>query len=355
MAVDAYDILVVGAGPAGASAAAEAARRNRRVLLVERRAAVGVPVQCAEYIPAPLIGELEVDKQYIVQAITGLNTYLNNRLIQETRTNGFIIRRDVLDRLLADKARQKGARLLLNTKAIARDGKRVLLKTRGRQQAFSITARVVIGADGPRSTVARWLGTRPPDRIAAAQVRVPLVAGLDTAEVYFEPEIFGGYAWLFPRGAEASVGLGLKKRGDACPPLRILLDRFLRQRRNEGRIGEKVSQRISGWIPASPVDRIVYENILLAGDAAGQTHPITGAGIFPAVICGRMAGKWAARAAAANDLALLNRYRCEYAELFGETMQRARERRCFMEANWDRLDEIFKSCWVVFKEFYAVT
>ncbi len=347
-----YDILVVGTGPAGSSAAAEAAHKGLRVLMVERRPVVGVPVQCAEYIPAPLLGELDLEKRYIVQSVKGLKTFLNGREINDTPARGFIIRRNVFDHLLLEKAREKGAEVMLATRALSRSGDRVVIRTRNRP-AIEISAGVIVGADGPLSTVAGWIGAGRPPMIAATQVRAPLTAPLDHALVYFEPEFYAGYAWLFPRGSHANVGLGIRKKTNAAPPLAALLRHFLAQRLSGGLIGTKVSHRISGWIPSGLRDRIVHENVLLAGDAAGQTHPITGAGIFPAVTCGRMAGRWAARAASAGDISLLARYETEYLELFGDTMRRAGERRRQMEADWDRLGEILKHCWVVFKEYYA--
>ncbi len=354
MTADAYDILVVGAGPAGASAAAEAALRKMRVLVVERRSAVGVPIQCAEYIPKQLLGELDIAKRYIVQPVRGLKTYLENQLVKETPAQGFIIRRDYFDRLLIEKAVQNGARLELSTKALERNGDRILVQSKSCPPQ-TITARVIIGTDGPLSTVASWFDRRIESLIAAVQVRVSLVNRIDFAHVYFKPAFFGGYAWLFPRGADANVGLGLKKKKDSPFSPGHLLEQFLQQHFREGMIKTNISHRISGWIPAGLRNNIVHENIMLAGDAAGQTHPITGAGIFPAVTCGRMAGKWAAEAVGSNDLSLLVQYEQEYKDLFGDAMQRASERRRLLEANWDRLEETLKQCWVAFRGYYAAT
>jgi flavin-dependent dehydrogenase len=91
---------------------------------------------------------------------------------------------------------------------------------------------------------------------------------------------------------------------------------------------------------------------MLAGDAAGHTHPITGAGIVQAVTGGRMAGKWAARAVESGDLSYLSGYESEWLELFGDTLERGFERRRLLESKWDRLEEIFKYCWVTFKEYH---
>ena len=73
-----YDILVVGAGPAGSSVALEAAKNGADVLLVEKKKNVGVPVQCAEYIPKLLLNEINISQKSVVQDVYGLKTYLLN-------------------------------------------------------------------------------------------------------------------------------------------------------------------------------------------------------------------------------------------------------------------------------------
>lgn len=269
-----YDILVVGAGPAGASAAAEAARRKMRVLLVERRKVVGSPVQCAEYVPAPLVGELNIGKHYIVQSVRGMKTFFLNQEVKETPTPGCMIHRDIFDQILVDKARRKGADILLGAKVLSRNGNEVIVK-RKTMPALKINAGIIIGADGPLSTVGKWIDSTNRNLIAAVQIRVPLTRRLDFAQIYFSPEIYAGYAWLFPKGTEANLGLGAKQKGNHPPPLGKLLDQFISQRLSDGLIERKPSHIISGWIPSQPVQKIVHENIVLAGDAAGQTHPIT--------------------------------------------------------------------------------
>jgi flavin-dependent dehydrogenase len=69
---DSFDILVVGAGPAGGATALAAARRNARVLVVDRRQVVGLPVRCAEYIPAMLMGHLDLGESFLVQRTLGM-------------------------------------------------------------------------------------------------------------------------------------------------------------------------------------------------------------------------------------------------------------------------------------------
>ncbi|MCP4245986.1 MAG: FAD-dependent oxidoreductase, partial [bacterium] len=98
------DILVVGAGPAGSSAARAAAEKGLEVLVVERRDTIGVPVQCAEYIPAPLLGEIDLGRSVVVQSVSGMRTILPDGETTVMRSPGCMIRRDLFDQALARAA-----------------------------------------------------------------------------------------------------------------------------------------------------------------------------------------------------------------------------------------------------------
>lgn len=346
------DLLVVGAGPAGASAALEAAKAGMKVLVVERRPVVGVPVRCAEYIPAPLLGEVDLGNAYVVQSTRGMKTILPNGEVHETRAPGYAIKRDLFDQTLARAAEEAGARLLLSTRALYRDGGEVVLK--GKEEGASrVQAGVIIGADGPHSAVGRWMGNANRNLIPAVQVRVPLPRPMESTEVYFDKAFYGGYAWVFPRGDEANVGLGMKVRRGRNESLGKALKGFLSRLVQEGKVASTPTGLTAGWIPSEPLKKIVDRNMLLAGDAAGQTHPITGAGVFQAVAAGKMAGRCAASAVGGARLNRLSAYEEEWGDLFGESMDRAFRRRLLLEREWDRLEEVVKRCWVSFREYYA--
>jgi len=345
------DILVVGAGPAGTSAAREAALKGADVIVVERRAVVGVPVQCAEYIPAPLLGELCLPSDFVVQPLRGMKTFLNGRIVQEIAAPGYTIHRDAFDQALAEEARKAGAEILLSTRALSRAGSEVIIRKNGASSS-KVRAKVIIGADGPHSKVAGWIGSINRNLIPAVQVKVRLDHPMEFTEVFFDDRIYGGYGWLFPKGGEANVGVGMKKHLDSSRELGKRLVDLLSLLAGAGKIKGKLPGITAGWIPAEAPRAIHGENILLAGDAAGHTHPITGAGIPQAVIGGRMAGKWAADATVSGDMSLLANYESEWTELFGETLERGFSRRQLLERNWDRLEEIIKRCWVTFREYY---
>jgi flavin-dependent dehydrogenase len=280
-----------------------------------------------------------------------MKTILNGRTVQEIAAPGFTIRRDVFDQSLAEEARKAGATILVSTRVAARDGEDVLLG--GEVPSTSrVRAKIIIGADGSRSTVARWIASQNRNLIPAVQVKVRLDRPMEFTEVFFEDRIYGGYGWLFPKGDVANVGVGMKNRGDGSREIGRVLADFLSSLAGEGKISGKPYGIVAGWIPAEAPRAISGENILLAGDAAGHTHPITGAGIVQAVIGGRMAGKWAARAVESRDMSCLAEYECEWLELFGETLERGFSRRRLLESKWDRLEEIIKYCWVTFKEYH---
>jgi len=345
------NILVVGAGPAGTSAAATAACNGLQVLVVERRSTVGVPVRCAEFIPALLLGELNMGRHFVVQSVRGMRTILPDGEVTETRAPGLIIKRDLFDQALAREAARAGAEILLSTSVLSRNGDTVLLK--GENGLLShVKADVIIGADGPHSRVGRWIGSVNRNLIPAVQVRVPLVNPMEFTEVYFDREIYGGYGWVFPKGDEANVGVGIRKRKTGGQSMRKVLDHFVSRLIKEGKIKERPYGLTAGWIPAEPVRCVTRKNILLVGDAAGHTHPITGAGVPQAVICGHMAGKWAARAVEAGNMDVLSEYEKDWREFFGDTLERAFKRRQLLERDWERLEDIIKYCWIAYSEYY---
>jgi len=353
MMAEQWDILVVGGGPAGASTALSAARQGAKVLLVERRQHIGLPVQCAEYIPAMLNGQLGLKGDYIVQKIEGMRTFVPGQAVKEMTAPGYIIRRELFDQTLVNAARKAGAivRCATRVTAVNPHGDVTLVPREG--QAYRVRPRVIIGADGPRSTVGHWVGSVNRHLLPGVQMTLPLAAPLDYTEIYFDPRIIAGYGWLFPKGRVANVGLGMLRPEKGQPSLGKVLDGFIRRLKTHGKIHGGPVAHAAGWIPAEPVRNAVHGNVVLVGDAAGHTHSITGAGIFTAVTCGELAGTHAAAAAAANGMGILRAYDREWQDLLGDTLTRARCRRQRMETDWNSFDTIVKRCWVAFREYYV--
>lgn len=347
-----YDIVVVGAGPAGSSAAAAAAGAGMRVLVVERRRRIGRPVRCAEYIPGRLLGEAAAGRGFVVQTVEGMKTFIAGSLVQQAAAPGFMIHRDLFDAALADRAREAGAEIRTGTSAVGIEGGR--LSVRGPSGGIeTVGARVIIGADGPHSRVGRWIGSGNTRLIPGIQVRVPLAEGLSFTEVHFFDEIHAGYGWVFPKGAEANVGLGMKPVPGGPSPVEAL-GRFAGRLVKRGVIKAGFLGWTAGWIPAEPLRKFTSGNVYLAGDAAGHTHPITGAGVAQAVLGGRMAGAHAALAAAEGDPEAGGmKYEEEWRDMFAESHDRAWSRRLLLEDRWAEMEAVIRRCWVTFREYYA--
>lgn len=347
------DILVIGAGPAGGAAALAAALRGADVWVAERKPVVGTPVRCAEYIPAPLMGRLDIGTSFVVQRTETMKTFLPGESVQELRAPGFIINRDVFDQSLIRAAQDAGCQVMLSTRVCRRVSDRTVLLKGSSGQDMEIRAAVIIGADGPHSTAGRWVGAVNRNLLPGVQATLLLTKPMDWTEVHFDQEIHAGYGWLFPKGNVANVGIGFKKPPDRACNTRRILDGFINRLKSKAKVSGNPEQYAAGWIPAEQVRPAVYGNIALAGDAAGQTHPITGAGIANAVICGEMAGKWAARAAASGDVELLKQYDVQWRDFLESAHDRAFRRRLEMEAGWRDFPNIVKSCWVAFRDYYA--
>jgi len=347
------DILVVGAGPAGAAAARSAALKGADVLLIERRARVGEPVQCAEFIPAMLKGRVNLGNDFIAQKVAGMKTYRPGCETTVTRAPGYIIHRDRFDRALVRAAQEDGAKVMTATRAVERSESGVVMLHSGDGRKFEVAPKMIIGADGPHSTVGKWVGAVNSHLLPGAQVTLALTEPRDHTEVYFEEDIFAGYGWLFPKNKVANVGLGLKHGVQSKESLKKILDRFVDKLKSLGRVSGEPLGYAAGWIPSEPVRKTVYGSIALAGDAAGHTHAITGAGIFAAVLAGKMAGKWAGRAVNEKNPDLLNRYDEEWQDLMADTLDRAYQRRQYMETHWDDFQATVRKCWVAFRDYYA--
>ncbi len=342
------DVLVVGAGPAGAAAALEAARAGARVLLVERRRRVGAPVRCAEYLPLAAAGDLGLRREVAAQAVGQLVTHLPSGAVEVIRAPGYVVHRDRLDRDLVLRAVEAGAWLRTRARAVGRDGDDVLVAWG--DSVDRVRAAAIVGADGPGSTVARWIGNPPQPRAAGAQEVVPLARPVADAQVFFGPQWPGGYGWLFPKGAVANVGVAVEP-GLGVAPRRGLGELVaLLAARGVVRTGP-LARRTGGWIPVGgPRPRVQAGNVLLAGDAAGHTHPVTGAGIHHAVAAGILAGRLAARAAG-GDSGALGEYVPALAERFGPSLERAARRRArYVEGcrSGGPDDDLVRRTWVAF-------
>lgn len=285
--------MVVGCGPAGASAAAACAERGLSVLIIDRKRSVGVPLRSAGYVPARLRRRAWFDESCILQAVEGFRLFLPDGRTARAEAPGYILDRTRLDKTLTLHALECGADLANGT-VVGVSGPKVRFRREGREA--EVEGGVIIGADGPRSAVGRAIGATQVECMVTAQAEVGLRVPFSAAEVRFDRQCIGGYMWFFPSGRTARVGVGVP--APHAGSLRGLLSSFLGYLSGEGRIyREGVLGYSGGPVPVGGLPSPVQSGCaLLAGDAAGCADPVTGSGIYAAILSGTLAGRMASEA-----------------------------------------------------------
>jgi len=319
---DSYDVIVVGGGPAGSMAAKEIAQSGHSVLVVEKHREIGIPLCCAEATSLRSLGLfMEPDPKWVAAPINGAVLYSpdGTEVAVPWKDVGVVLERKIFDRHLAGLAGAAGAEVLVNTEAIAvnLDGdnvREVVLRSGGENRA--VKCRAVIGADGVESMIGAWTGmdTRlePEQLHSCAQYLVSNVDGpQDMVRFWVGHDVApGGYLWIFPKGnGMANVGLGIVASLAGNKKPEKYLDEFIAQKLPKAKIIEKMV----GGTPALGWDHpMVKGNVMLAGDAARLTDPLSGAGIAIAMASGSLAGKLVSDYIRTGDLTILKKYPREW-------------------------------------------
>ena len=307
------DVLVVGAGPTGSTAAKYAALGGAEVLLIEKRSEIGTPVRCGEGVAKRWLEEIGLapSREFICHEVDGARVIApdgTTLVLDETRAGnecGYVLERDLFDRFLAREAAKAGADIMIKTSAVdllRRDGRVVGARCEHMGDTFDVHADVVIGADGFESQVGRWAGleTHLRTRDIDACLQYTLV-GVDgdprLNDFYLGSCAPGGYAWVFWKEADvANVGIGvnlskIRDRADAKRYLDALIERTPSLARGE------IVEEVAGAVSVSlPLERTVAPGVMLAGDAARLIDPLTGGGILNGCLSGKYAGEIASEA-----------------------------------------------------------
>lgn len=310
------DMVVVGAGPAGSMAAKTAADEGLDVVLLEKRQEIGDPVRCAEGVSKVALAEMvEPDPSWIAAEVKGARIYApdgTSFVMTEDRAGsevGYVLERKVFDRMLAMKAAEAGAKVMVKTRALGlleENDVPTGITALHIGEKMDIEAPLIIGADGVESKVGRWAGIdtvlKPQDIEVGAQFLVQDVKiDGEYCEFFLGNEIApGGYIWAFPKGKNlANLGIGVQgSRSDPGMALR-LLQRFLKKHMPQA----KILELMAGGVPVSgPIESTTSDGVMLVGDAARQSDPITGGGIINAMRAGVMAGEVAAELVPQGDL-----------------------------------------------------
>jgi digeranylgeranylglycerophospholipid reductase len=322
-----YDVVVVGAGPAGSMAAKHAALNGASVLMIEKRQEIGSPVRCGEGLSRASMDEVGItpDRKWIATDVDGaiiVSPSGNKFVINEKQAGnevGMVLERDMFDKALAADAAKAGAEIMVKTEAVGliKEGDTIKgVKILSYGKPMDISAGCVVGADGYESQVGRWAGIdttlKPGDITSCFQYRLTNIKhNCRYCEFIIGSAAPGGYIWIFPKDEHtANVGIGvlltkLKKPGQ----VKEYLDRFI-QKDERLRNGQPLDA-VSGAVSVSPpVERTIMDGLLLVGDAARIIDSITGGGIANGCITGMYAGNVLGNAAQAGDFssAVLEEY-----------------------------------------------
>jgi len=290
-----FDVIVVGAGPAGSTTAEYAAKGGARTLILEKRKKVGYPVQCGEYLPilsdiqgilprAPNLEDLfDIPTGLIEKRLPLIRVHSPRGKTFDLPFEGYTVDRLRFDPHLASKAEKAGAELRTGTR-VMNVSNGVVKTTHG-----DYKGKVIVGADGPKSTVARSVGLPAPSQISQCLCCDMPGDFPAMTQMWFGKIAPGGYAWVIPKAKSANIGLGVQHH-ISKKPLTTLFREFKKQ------FGEKPNWTSGGPVPVSgPVKETVRGNVMLVGDAAGFIMASNGGGIITAMVAGREAGQVAAK------------------------------------------------------------
>lgn len=325
-----YDVVVVGGGPAGATAATELARAGHAVLLLDKPGRIK---PCGGAIPPRLIRDFAIPDSLLVAKIRSARMVApSGKAVDMPVGEGFVgmVDRQHFDPWLRARAEQAGADLreaAYDKITRTDDGSTLVHFTTGKGEAqarHTVRARLVIGADGACSPVGR---AEVPGHDTMKQVfayheivRVPApdAPGGDAVDatrcdVYYQgrhsPDF---YSWIFPHGDTASIGTGSAKKGFSLrSSIRAL-------RVATGLDGAETIRREGAPLPLKPLKR--WDNgrdVLLAGDAAGVVAPASGEGIYYAMLGGQLSAEAAKAFLATGDVRALAGARKQFMKLHG--------------------------------------
>ncbi|GAA4778991.1 geranylgeranyl diphosphate reductase [Novosphingobium ginsenosidimutans] len=316
-----YDVVVIGGGPSGATAACDLAEAGYKVLLLDR---AGRIKPCGGAVPPRLMEDFAIPQGLLVARARAARMIApSGRMVDmPVGETGYVgmVDRDVFDEWLRERAASAGAERRKGTfEAIERDdrtGPLVAYRDERGGELQRVRARLVIGADGARSAVARQeipgAGRNPCVFAYHEVIRAPLATAKgfdgDRCDVFYQGKLSPDfYAWVFPHGDTASIGVGSANKGFS------LRGAVQHMRGDLDLAGCQTIRREGAPIPLKPLKR--WDNgrdVLVAGDAAGVVAPASGEGIYYAMTCGRIAAQTAGAFLVSEKPAVLRMARKEF-------------------------------------------
>jgi len=300
-----YDVAVIGAGPAGSMAAKKAAEGGAAVVIFEEHPRAGWPVQCAGLLGAKAMDESELPlANFAIRPVRGATIFSPGGFkiaFKSEDAKAWVVDRRIFDRALLAEAAKFGAEVMMSSPVtgIVRVGGRSVLRVGRGSDRRKVEARVIISAEGVGGRIARGAGIGPPREIlSSAQVELPFeIEDPEMVEVLIGEKVTPGFfAWAIP-AQEGVARVGLSCKENAC----LHLKRLLKSPKIRGRVRGGPLHLVVGGLPLGPPASTVADGLIAVGDAAGQVKPTSGGGIYPGLVCAKIAGTVAAAASREGD------------------------------------------------------
>ncbi len=328
-----WDVIVIGAGPAGCFTAMQIVPFGFKVLIIEEHQEIGWPVQCAGLISPRTMELAGVDKSVLINHLTGFRVFspLSASLdVESSSALALAINRTAFDQELAAKAENAGAVLLrgLRVDGIERISRGYRLTAAGKNKRnVTLDTKLLIGADGANSKVAKWLQlnhNNPKAVMYAADAELKC-ANTGLINIFLGQNLAPGwFGWIIPLDAKTCrVGTGFALVQPQCSPQHY----FQQLVNNYPQIFKdlKIIRYTGGTVPLGLMPKIYSSHAMLVGDAACQTKPISGGGIYMGLRGAQICGQIAVEALSEGNLSetKMSRYQKLWKKEMGKELIRA--------------------------------
>jgi len=333
------EVVIIGAGPAGSSAARKIAEAGHDVLLLEKDRHAGETAVCGGGLMRTFIEDLQLPQGIVEKQVNDWIIYMPSRTYYVTDLPALSFRRCVFDRFLSEDAARMGADLRVQslvTKVERNDQElTVHIKDRKTGQQYTVGAELVIFADGPRTMAQRFelgfSGTECDKMVRAAVCELEWKDNALTCfEFFFDDHVAPwGYGWVFPKRDILNVGVGClasRMKGDVKGHLQYLVERH-KLASHRLRPLKRIRFAVD-VIPIAHASRISGDNMMVVGDAAGMVDPIWGGGIGPAMRGGSIAGQ------VAVDALEKNKFNASFLSQYEKMWKKTIDYRSLQRAYW---------------------